>query len=181
MLTAAYKAEVEYRHRLYADDNTTRANIERFARFLTRDTPKFGAMFCGICGNGKTTLLYAFQNLLNFLVDSDFLEHGVGVRVVDAKDVAGFAKEYKNLNSLKDTPMLAIEDMGREATEVLEYGNVINPVVDLLEHRYNQQLFTLITTNLAAEQVRGKYGSRVADRFNEMLEVIIFENGSYRK
>lgn len=77
--------------------------------------------------------------------------------------------------------MLGIEDMGREATEVIDFGNVLNPVIDLLEYRYNQQLFTFITTNLKADEVRKKYGDRIADRFNEMLEVIIFGNTTYRK
>lgn len=37
------------------------------------------------------------------------------------------------------------------------------------------------TTNLTAGEIRGKYGDRLADRFNEMLEVIVFRNGTYRK
>ena len=78
-------------------------------------------------------------------------------------------------------PMIAIEDMGREATEVLDYGNVLNPVIDLIEYRYDNQLFTAITTNLTSKQVSEKYGKRIADRFNEMLEVIVFENATYRK
>jgi len=57
---------------------------------------------------------------------------------------------------------------------------VLSPIIDLLEHRYNEQLFTLITTNLNAEQIRERYKARIADRFNEMLEVIVFEDGSFR-
>ena len=41
-------------------------------------------------------------------------------------------------------------------------------------------LFTFITTNLTKSQIREKYGNRIADRFNEMLEVIIFKNETYR-
>ena len=67
-----------------------------------------------------------------------------------------------------------------EPTEVVEYGNVLNPIIDLIEYRYLRQLFTLVTTNLTAEQIRKKYGNRIADRFNEMLEVIVFKNQSYR-
>ena len=50
----------------------------------------------------------------------------------------------------------------------------------MLEYRYNSQLFTFITTNLTKSQIREKYGNRIADRFNEMLEVIIFKNETYR-
>lgn len=84
--------------------------------------------------------------------------------------------------------MLAIDDLGTEPTEVLDYGNVLSPVIDVIEHRYNKQLFTFITTNLVANSedekittIRKKYGVRIADRFNEMLHVIIFKDISYRK
>ncbi len=77
--------------------------------------------------------------------------------------------------------MLAIDDMGVEATEVLDYGNALTPIKDLIEYRYDAQLFTMISTNLTAEEVRKKYEARIADRFNEMWEVLVFENPTYRK
>ena len=77
--------------------------------------------------------------------------------------------------------MLAIDDLGKEPTEVLNFGNVVSPVVDLLEYRYNHQLFTVVTTNLTPKEIREKYGARIADRFNEMLEVIRFQDISYRR
>lgn len=54
--------------------------------------------------------------------------------------------------------MLAIEDMGREPTEVLDYGNILNPVIDLIEYRYDAQLFTVITTNLNKKEIRASMG-----------------------
>lgn len=78
-------------------------------------------------------------------------------------------------------PLLAIEDMGKEAIAKMDYGNVINPVIEVLEHRYNEQLYTIITTNLRKEEIKEKYGVRIADRFNEMMHVIIFSGESFRK
>lgn len=182
ILLAAYKAEVESRHRTFVDDGKTRANINKLAEFLTNESPKFGIMFCGICGNGKTTMIHALQSALNYMSDYNaFNSERKGIRIIDAKDVTAYARDTKNFSSLRITEMLAIEDMGREPTEILDYGNILNPVIDLLEYRYNQQLFTIITTNMRAEDIREKYGDRIADRFNEMLNVIIFGNASYRK
>lgn len=70
--------------------------------------------------------------------------------------------------------------MGKEPTEQMQFGNVISPVVELLEYRYAQQLFTAITTNLSPREIRDKYGNRVADRFNEQMHVITFQDHSYR-
>lgn len=182
ILLAAYKAEVESRHRTFVYDGKTRANINKLAEFLTNESPKFGIMFCGICGNGKTTMIHALQSALNYMSDYNaFNSERKGIRIIDAKDVTAYARDTKNFSSLRITEMLAIEDMGREPTEILDYGNILNPVIDLLEYRYNQQLFTIITTNMRAEDIREKYGDRIADRFNEMLNVIIFGNASYRK
>ena len=139
-------------------------------------------MFSGVCGNGKTTLLYAFQNALNYLNDCGIFESSdIGISVVDAKDFATYARDLKQFQQIKTKEMLAIEDMGREPVEVLEYGNVLNPVIDLLEYRYNSQLFTIITTNLMPKEIRERYGNRIADRFNEMFDKIIFGNDTYRK
>lgn len=181
-LMASYMAEVEYRHRSFVDDEYTKANVRNLAKFLTSDSSKFGIMFCGICGNGKTTLLYALQSAINEIRRcGGFEDSSIGMSIVDAKDIVHYAKDYKSFQELKMRQMIAIEDMGREATEVLDYGNVLNPVIDLIEYRYNNQLFTAITTNLTSKQVSEKYGKRIADRFNEMLEVVIFENATYRK
>jgi DNA replication protein DnaC len=187
ILTAAYKAEVEFRQMKPIIDQNTQSNIHRLAAYLVSDTHKFGVMFCGTCGNGKTTLLYAFRTALNYLCRTDLFEEErksgfrVGLNIVDAKDVQSYARDMKSFKDLKNHHMIAIEDMGREATEVLEYGNVLNPVIDLLEYRYNTQAFTMITTNLTGKQIREKYGNRIADRFNEMMEVIIFKGDTYRK
>lgn len=182
ILLASYAAEVEYRRRKFIEDNETKENISKIAKFLTRDTSKFGIMLCGVCGNGKTTMLYAIQSMIN-LVNSwgCFDDNNTGIRIIDAKDVSYFSKDIKRFTELKSQDMLAIEDMGREATEVLDYGNILNPVIDLIEYRYNNQLFTAMTTNLTSEQIREKYGNRIADRFNEMLEVLAFKNNTYRK
>lgn len=181
ILTAAYQAEVEYRRRQFVSDKDTNDNIAKFAKFLTVDTSKFGIMFSGVCGNGKTTLLFAFQNVLNYLVDCGLLEDNCRISIIDAKEVLPYAKDIKKFSQLRSCDMLAIEDMGREPLETLDYGNVLNPVIDLLEYRYNQQLFTAITTNLTPKEIREKYGNRIADRFNEMFDNIIFGNGTYRK
>jgi DNA replication protein DnaC len=77
--------------------------------------------------------------------------------------------------------MLAIDDLGIEPVEVMDFGNVLCPVVDLLTKRYDMQLFTIITTNLTPSEIREKYGDRIADRMNEMMVKIIFNNDTYRK
>lgn len=180
MLTAAYKAEVEYRHGLFRPRVELSDNIWLLAEMLCSDNNRFGILLSGTCGNGKTTMLYALQHLVNWLSSRGYLPMSAGIKVVDAKEVATYSNDWRKLDALKLHEMLAIEDLGREPMEVMQWGNYMNPVVDLLEWRYNEQLFTIITTNLTPKEIREKYGNRIADRFNEMFEKIIFSEPSYR-
>lgn len=177
---------MEYRNRKLVFDEPTKNNIRRVAAILTSDVPKFGILFCGICGNGKTTMLYAFRNALNYLVNGGYFrqmypDDKIGMYICDARELTQvISKNYEQFRSIRSRFMLGMEDIGREPTEVLDFGNVLNPVIDLLEYRYDNQLFTIITTNLTPKQLSEKYGERIRDRFNEMMEVVVFENETYR-
>lgn len=184
LLVTAYKLEVESRHERLVLDDPTKANISRVATILASAGQKFGLMVMGLYGNGKTTMLHAMQRVVNCLIQERTADTtlGRGVRIVNAKSVAVMGRDKRQmLENIMREPLLAIEDMGREPTESMEYGNVSNPVIDLLEYRYDEQLFTCVTTNLNKREIRAKYGARVADRLNEMMECVVFENASYRK
>ncbi len=104
-----------------------------------------------------------------------------GIQIVDAKYIAYQCKNnYDAYRKLIKVDMLGIDDLGTEPSEVMDYGNVYTPVIDLLTKRYEEQLFTVITTNLTPQQIRGHYGDRIADRLNEMVKKIVFNNGTYR-
>ncbi len=180
LLTEAYKLEVERRSRAYIANEKTEEYIRRVAVFLTGGGQKFGLMFCGQCGNGKTTMVRAMQTAINSLGNNNYFKEPTALTSVDAKDYVLRSRDLHELENLRSKKMLFLDDLGREPAEVLEYGNRLNPVTDLIEYRYDKQLFTGFTTNLTPKEIREVYGDRVADRFNEMLEVIVFENKSYR-
>jgi len=184
-LTSFYMAEVNFRGMEYIDDANTRQAIYRLAQALVSTRPRAGIMLCGSCGNGKTTLVYALRGMINALKSCghfDFLGeyYKVGMRIYDAKELTQVYNRLEEWRGIRSSDMLAIDDLGKEPAEVMEYGNLRSPVIDLLEHRYQTQKFTLVTTNLAPGDMRSKYGERLADRFREMFEVIVFDFDSYR-
>jgi DNA replication protein DnaC len=73
-----------------------------------------------------------------------------------------------------------IDDIGIEPKEVMDFGTITTPVVDLLEARYNRLKYTFVTTNLTPSELSEKYGPRLADRFREMFHVIGYDHPSYR-
>ncbi len=182
-LLAAVQAEVACRRRTFSMTDALAEQIGRMVPLLTGESPKFAAVLCGGCGSGKTTLVKAVQNLLCYLNIPIPDGHGKvwGLRLCDAKETAYLARtDYPAFLSLMRGPMLAVDDVGIEPLEVMEYGNVVSPIVELLTKRYDGQLFTLLTTNLTPEGIRKRYGDRIADRLNEMAIVIPFKNPSYR-
>ena len=54
-LLAACQAEVERRHKVFERNEHFDAQLNLIANYLTGGSKKFGLMFCGLCGNGKTT------------------------------------------------------------------------------------------------------------------------------
>jgi len=108
-------------------------------------------------------------------------ENSISIKIVHVKEIIAKCKDFNVMESLKRTPYIGIDDLGVEPKEVLDYGNVCNPVLDLLEYRYSEQLTTFITTNLTPKEIEEHYGVRIADRFNEMIEKIVFQDVSYRK
>jgi len=181
-LLAAVMAEVEYRHRKFVSNEDINIQLNIMAEWLTSPSSSFGIILCGGCGNGKSTMLKAFQHLLNYLHIPNPSNKGMyGIQIVDAKHIAYLCKySYEEYRRLSNVDMLGIDDLGTESSEIMDYGNIRTPVIDMLTKRYEDQLFTIITTNLTPQQIREHYDDRIADRLNEMVEKIVFNNKSYR-
>lgn len=183
-VTHAYSTEVMKRgYRLDLDKNTSEV-ISYIARWLTTHT-KPGLMLRGYVGIGKTTMLYAIRDVMNILLNSRLV-------IVDAREVASAGRNnISRVYDLADERLLGIDDLGTEPTVVKSYGNELSPVGELLTHRYNKRMFTIITTNLThkernnvvVDELQEVYGDRLFDRFKEMFNMLHYDPGqkSYRK
>ena len=49
-----------------------------------------------------------------------------------------------------------------------------------MSYRYERMLPTIVTTNLSGKAIREKYGDRLADRFNEMMQVVTMPDINFR-
>ena len=182
LLQAAYANEVEYRKRQFILDSDTKLHIRRIAEYITQEAPKCILMITGNPGNGKTTMLYAFRQAYYALVENGYMrEWHENMRIIDAKEVFQLAADPHHFDAIKRLPLLALEDIGREPVEVQSFGNIFKPIEDILEYRYDNQMFTFITSNLTAKEIAARYGERVADRLRETMQVIAFNNETYRR
>lgn len=182
-IRGAFEAQVELRGGAVQYDEMTVRNLRLVAETLAGDGNKFGLLLAGTCGNGKTTTLRAVQSVVMLLNNTYYNRIGqrIGNRLMEAKEMTQLSDKNGQLNIYQTTPLLFIDDLGREPTEVMRYGNVTSPITELLEYRYNQRLTTIVTTNLEPSEIREKYGDRIADRFNEMFVVVRYTGNSYRR
>ena len=182
---AAMKAEVMFRRRTIVLDDDTRSHIEQAARWITDPHGKSGLLLLGPCGNGKTTLMRAIARLIAFLTEETLgYSKRKTVRLTSAKEIARVCAADRSSRGdyfgLFSEPMLAIDDLGTEPSEVISYGMTHTPLIDLLCERYDRQLLTMVTTNLIGKSIGDLYGKRVHDRLSEVMEIIQFNNPSYR-
>ena len=182
-IRGAFEAQVELRGGTVEYDEMTTKNLRLVAETLTGDGHKFGLLLAGTCGNGKTTTMRAVQSVIQLLNNTCYnrSDMRIGNRLLEAKEITQLSDKDGQLTVYKTVPVLFLDDLGREPTEVLKYGNVSSPITELLEYRYNQRLTTIVTTNLEPSEVRQKYGDRIADRFNEMFALVSYTGVSYRR
>ncbi|MDE7464968.1 MAG: replication protein [Muribaculaceae bacterium] len=185
---AAMKAEVESRGGIMILDDATRKHIRSAAKWLINPSGAPGLMLCGLYGNGKTTLAKALRRLVGFISE---LEDGYTKRKIiglyTAKEICRLCASSEKSSDQQEAyrrlftqDMIIIDDLGEEPKEVMVYGMLHTPIVDLISERYASQRMTIITTNLDVNDLKAKYGERIYDRFREMLTSIVFENDSYR-
>lgn len=106
---------------------------------------------------------------------------GYPIRSITARDIANLAAiDPEAFNTLKRENKLYIDEVGREPLIAKNYGNDKNPFIEMLEFRYDKQLFTVLTANLTDEEIVDRYGYYIDERIAENFEKINYENKSYR-
>lgn len=161
--------------------------IKLAARWLT-DPSMSGLYLCGVVGCGKTTLM----NAISMVVLAYLSMPDTDPKTKDEFNFIGYAAnklsqmladktEIERIRYLlSDTCILGIDDLGTEPLEIMKYGNIVRPMVNLLSHRYEIRAKTVITSNLSPNQIEERYGLRLADRFREEYIIASFPNGSFR-
>lgn len=162
-LAMAVAAEVESRGHSISPDGDFEQCVRQTAAWTVNASPRHSLLLAGRYGNGKTTFLRALQSLVNAF---DLRDPMTGKRM---------------RMPLYNAVALAIDDLGTEPREVMEFGNMTAPMRDLLEIRYDRSLPTLISTNMTPADITKRYGDRIGDRMREVMEVVRFRNGSYRR
>jgi DNA replication protein DnaC len=121
--------------------------------------PEGWLVFQGVNGCGKTHLAAAIVNYRYqqgkpalFIVVPDFLDHLRSTFSPDSK-----VSYDQFFESVKNTPLLVLDDLGAQTTTPWAQEKLYQ----VINHRYNARLATVITTNCSADEI----DSRIMIRF----------------
>lgn len=136
-------------------------------------------LLCGGVGCGKSTIMNAI-----YMVVKRYVKRTGGypedVKAIRAQNITDVFKDDITKWHYFYAKWLFIDDLGCDSPIVNNYGTKFTPMGDLICERYENQLPTVITTNLSSDDIVQIYGERIADRLNEMCNKIIYKNKSYR-
>lgn len=183
LITRAYQGEVEKRGNIFLLNSDLQKIFQQIASWMCIPNKNPFLLIGGSVGNGKTTLAKAViqVNNLYWKHRKDLTEiWKKPYKYLTATELNNTAKtEQKDFKEIKECNRLLLDDIGTESVSIKDYGNVISPFTEVIYHRYDKGLQTILTTNLTLEQIKERYGERVFDRMQEANRVF-FTHKSYR-
>ena len=201
LMREAYSAEVCKRNAEPQQTAETQVVLASIAKWITEPQAKPALILQGNKGNGKTTTARSVATLFSSLSNNatrylkenrwqmrkedvmlyEHLEYAPQWVFVTAQELVDMAtRQPERYEVIKTSPCLIIDEMGLEPTFAKVYGTEITPIADVLAHRYNIMLPTIITTNLNNEEIQQKYGARIEDRLREICGRLVYRNPSFR-
>jgi len=149
------------------DRMNLRAAYEHALAFAER--PQGWLVLIGGYGCGKTHLAAAIANArieagdrALFLTVPDLLDY---LRAAYGPDTEGVGSYQARFEEVRTTPLLVLDDLGTESPTAW----ALEKLYQILNHRYNAHLPTVITTNHALEEFDLRLRSRLADPDNSRV------------
>lgn len=136
-------------------------------RLTQRPLPSGGLYIYGPVGSHKTHLAAArVIDASKAGLDSMLLKWTDFALEVRATYSKSGVSEQDVLNKYRDRDHLAIDDFGTESQSEKDAGILL--AYNLLDHRYEQNLTTDITTNWPLSEIRRRFGDRIHRRISEL-------------
>ena len=180
-----YELSCAMRYKLVENSEDVKVICNKAARYLTDPTTRPWLFIVGNMGTGKTTLMKAMGKIIKSMrrTNTEYFS-AMQISALDLPKIAtdpDLRPRYEQILTGNDGALYQlIDDIGQEPTEVKSYGNSLIPFVEVVNKRYERQIPMIITSNLNLQDIKEKYGDRVADRIHEMAEVLNFKGNTYR-
>ena len=130
-----------------------------------------GIIFGGKMGCGKSLMMMAYLGV------SDQYSRKLTTQV-HSKTLGGLIRQ-NGMETYVRRPLF-IDELGREESEVKDYGNIVKPVIDLFGLRYEEGARTYATTNFNYNSLQNFYSEYIRTRMEEMMTYVQFTGESRR-
>lgn len=158
--------------------------VERFEELRNEGTN--GLLFIGPPGTGKTHLVYAILHAILPLLPSaicasvpdlmDMLRPPAKAKDDERRTAEQTVRE--RMQALQTSGLLILDDLGAEKESVW----VTERLYMIINYRYNEQLPTLLTSNLELKQLEQIPGwARIVSRIDEMCHAVLCDGEDRRK
>ncbi|GHV33112.1 hypothetical protein FACS1894177_09540 [Bacteroidia bacterium] len=139
-----------------------------------------GIMLVGKYGSGKTLIMQAMVEMYNTVIHTLHIQYPL-LKFIKSSELLEILKE-KPLKSFSRLP-LVIDEFGREPKQVMDFGNLKSPIIELLCERYDNGTWTHGTSNFTLETLssENQYGKMTGDRIKSMFNFIELKGESRRK
>lgn len=163
--------------------------MHKIAYWLSKEETKDRKwlMLFGKSGNGKSSVLEAIAKMIE---SARALGYGDKVafsyKHITARELTNlYLSDRSTFNYYMNINLLLIDDLGTEPRQVFEYGNPLEPMVEMFnyryEHRHDKNLSIVFTSNIDPNDIEERYGSRIFSRFCETCQSVKFEGDDFRK
>lgn len=154
-----------------------------------RLNPSKGLWLWGPIGTGKSTIIQImnmYDKLANGLSMGGYPIGGFMIELASTVATKFAAKGSDGLEpytyNYGNVRTISFDELGREPLPAKHFGTELNVMQYVFQCRYEfrSEAHTHVTTNLTLNEVQKKYGDHIADRINEMFNVIEVRGRSRR-
>ncbi len=150
---------------------------------VEKGVPKFGLYFWGRTGSGKTLLSCIVLNelILRYNIAGKFLDLSYSyfqkIRSTFDEESSIRGQSHEIMETYVSVPILVIDEVGVQRGTEWENEMLYN----LIDKRYEENLFTIVTSNRNIDEFKGLSEGRIYSRFLEMLYPVHVELPDYRE
>lgn len=166
-------------------DNKNEPIVEQLYFYLTLDEQfsgdlQKGIMLVGKYGCGKTLIMQAVAEMYNTIIHSLHIQRPL-LKFFKSSELQEILKG-KPIKTLSRMPLI-IDEFGREQKQIMDFGNLRSPMIELLCERYDTGAWTHGTSNFTLETLcsENQYGKMTGDRLKSMFNFIELKGESRRK